>query len=116
MEGSSVEFHIAELLKEYKDGNLDVAALEQEFECISHFSNVSRQDSSTTNAHIDVLISDLKVKGRLWRIIFEETYGCCKQYHCGTAVWLLLMLSSKFKITIDRAIGAPGHGKDVVDG
>ena len=29
MEGSSVEFHIADLLKEYKAGNLDVEALEQ---------------------------------------------------------------------------------------
>ena len=77
---------------------------------------MSRQDSTTTNAHMDVLIKDLKVKGRLWRILFEETDGCGKQYHCGTALWLLSMLSSKFNITIDRAIGAPGHGKDVVDG
>jgi hypothetical protein len=62
-------------------------------------------------------IKDLKVKGRLWRIPFEETDGCGKQYCCGTAIWLLLMLSTKFNITIDRAIGAPpGHSKDVVDG
>ena len=26
------------------------------------------------------------------------------------------MLSTKFNINIDRAIGAPGHGKDIVDG
>jgi hypothetical protein len=35
---------------------------------------------------MDVLIRDLKVKGRLWSIIFEETDGCCKQYRCGTAL------------------------------
>ena len=115
MEGSSVEFHIANLLQEYKAGNINVEELEQEFEFISHFSDVSRQDSTTTNAHMDVLIRNLKAKGRLWRMIFEETDGCCKQYRCGTALWLLSMLSSKFDITIDRAIGAPGHGKDVVD-
>jgi hypothetical protein len=82
MEGSSVEFHIADLLKEYKAGNLDVEALEQEFEFIYHFSDVPRQDATTTNAHMDVLIKDLKVKGRLWRIFFEETDGCGKQYRC----------------------------------
>ena len=65
MEGSSVEFHIADLLKEYKAGNLDVEELEQQFEFVSHFSDVSRQDSTTTNAHMDVLIRDLKLKGRL---------------------------------------------------
>jgi hypothetical protein len=51
MEGSSVELRIANLLKEYKAGNLNVRALEQEFELISHFSDVLRQDSTTRNAH-----------------------------------------------------------------
>jgi hypothetical protein len=55
MEGSSVEFHLADLLREYKAGNLEVEELEQQFEFISHFSDVSRQDSTTTNAHMDVL-------------------------------------------------------------
>jgi hypothetical protein len=116
MEGSSVEFHLADLLSEYKAGNFEVEELEQQFEFISHFSDVSRQDSTTMIAQMDVLIGDLKVKGRLWGIIIVETDGCCKQYRWGTAFCLLSMLSSKFQIAIDRAIGTPGHGKDVVDG
>jgi len=35
---------------------------------------------------------------------------------CGTALYLLSVLAGHFGIVIDRAIGAPGHGKDIVDG
>ena len=48
--------------------------------------------------------------------IMEETDGCAKQYRCASAINLLSMLSMKYNIVIDRAVGAPGHGKDVVDG
>jgi hypothetical protein len=41
MESSSVEFHIAYLLRECKAGDLDIKELEQQFEFISHFSDVS---------------------------------------------------------------------------
>ena len=30
-------------------------------------------------------------------------------------MYFLLLLSSNFNINIDRMIGAPGHGKDIVD-
>ena len=46
----------------------------------------------------------------------EETDGCAKQYRCASAINLLSMLPMKYNIVIDRAVGAPGHGKDVVDG
>jgi hypothetical protein len=59
MEGSLVESHLANLIREYKTGNLEVEELEQQFEFISHFSDVLRQDSTATNAHMDVLIRDL---------------------------------------------------------
>ena len=48
--------------------------------------------------------------------IWEETDGCAKQYCCALALYLLSMVASTFGIVIDRGIGAPGHGKDVVDG
>jgi hypothetical protein len=42
----------------------------------SHFSDVSSQDLTTTNAHtIDVLIRDLKVEGRLWAIFLKKFMG-----------------------------------------
>eukprot|EP00957_Ditylum_brightwellii_P190783 14524120-Ditylum_brightwellii.AAC.1 len=46
----------------------------------------------------------------------EETDGCAKQYRCASAINLLSTLSMKYNIVINRAVGAPGYGKDVVDG
>eukprot|EP00957_Ditylum_brightwellii_P112676 8589324-Ditylum_brightwellii.AAC.1 len=48
--------------------------------------------------------------------ILEETDGCAKQYRCASAINVLIMLSMKYNIVIDRAVGAPGRGKDVADG
>eukprot|EP00957_Ditylum_brightwellii_P162192 12350079-Ditylum_brightwellii.AAC.1 len=47
---------------------------------------------------------------------WEETDGCAKQYRCATAMYLLALISVRFNMVIDRAVGAPGHGKDIVDG
>ena len=41
---------------------------------------------------------------------------CIILNRCGTALHLLSVLASEVGITIDRAIGAPAHGKDIVDG
>lgn len=38
-----------------------------------------------------------------------------KQYRCAKAYFLLSKLAHHYGITIDRAIGAPGYGKDIVD-
>ena len=48
--------------------------------------------------------------------LWEETDGCAKQYRCATAMYLLSLISVRFNIVIDRAVEAPGHGKDIVDG
>ena len=48
--------------------------------------------------------------------MWEETDGCAKQYRCATAMYLLSLISVRFNIVIDRAVGAQGHGKDIVDG
>ena len=47
--------------------------------------------------------------------IQESTDGCCKKYRCGASLYFLPLSSSNFNITIDRMIGAPGHGKYIVD-
>ena len=47
--------------------------------------------------------------------IWESTDGRCKQYRCDASLYFLSLLSSNFNITIDRMIGAPGHGKDIAD-
>mmetsp|Transcript_39227 Transcript_39227/g.95297 ORF Transcript_39227/g.95297 Transcript_39227/m.95297 type:complete len:477 (-) Transcript_39227:173-1603(-) len=84
----------------------------------SHFSDGSRQDAATTHEHMKVLLDFLKSQGQLFQdcIYWEDTDGCSKQYRCGNALYLLSLLACTYSITIDRAIGAPGHGKEVVDG
>jgi hypothetical protein len=47
---------------------------------------------------------------------WQDTDGCGKEYRCGTALYLLSLLASPIHVVIDRVMGAPGHGKDIVDG
>ena len=83
-----------------------------------HFQDDSRQDASTTHAHIVSMITELRNNNQLKQrcTIWESADGCCKQYRCGTTLFFLSMTSANFNIIVDRIIGAPGHGKDVVDG
>ena len=48
--------------------------------------------------------------------MWDQTYGCAKQYRCYIAYYLMSYLSTSYKIVLDRAVDTPGHGKDVVDG
>jgi hypothetical protein len=48
--------------------------------------------------------------------MLDNTDGGAKQYHCTTALHFLSMSSMKHIITIDQAVAAPGHGKDLIDG
>eukprot|EP00966_Prymnesium_polylepis_P105434 2441600-Prymnesium_polylepis.1 len=118
MEGSSVETFCKRAVEAYRASvwQMDKADLKMVFH--SHFSDDSRQDAATTHAHMTVLLNQLKDIGELLSgmTLWDDTDGCGKQYRCGTALYLLSILASAFGITIDRAIGAPGHGKDIVDG
>ena len=48
--------------------------------------------------------------------LWEEPDGCTKQYICPLAVYLIIIISLSLNISMYRSIGAPGHGKYVVDG
>ena len=48
--------------------------------------------------------------------VWEDNYGCVKQYMCALAVHLMTVLSSSYVIIMDLAINAPGHENNVVDG
>ena len=48
--------------------------------------------------------------------ILEETYGCSKKYICALNIYLLTIDSLTFKLSTDRAISSPSHGKYFVDG
>ena len=48
--------------------------------------------------------------------MWDQTYGCAKQYRCSIAYYLMSHLSKSYQIVLDRAVDTPGHGKYVVDG
>ena len=49
-------------------------------------------------------------------IIWENTDAFADQYWCATVLYLLSMLAHAYNIIIDRGVGAPVNGRDVVDG
>ena len=84
----------------------------------SHFSDDSRQDGSSTNPRMMKMMDQLKLNNQEISgcTVWKSTDGCSKQYRCGSALYFLSYISIKYKMIIDRMIGAPGHGKDLVDG
>ena len=50
------------------------------------------------------------------RTVWDQTYGCAKQYRCSIAYYLMYYLSTSYQIVLDRAVDTPGHGNDIVNG
>jgi hypothetical protein len=100
IEGSSVEFH---------DDNGIL------LEVHSHFADKSDQNAALTHAHMDVLMKKMMGEGVLQpvELILDDMDGCTKQYRCATTLFLLTVLSCVHNITINRAVEAPGHGKNM---
>ena len=48
--------------------------------------------------------------------LWESSDGFVEQYSCETALYLFSMMVHRYNIIIDRGVGAPGHGREVVDG
>ena len=48
--------------------------------------------------------------------VWEDTDGCANKYRCALAIYLMTILSYSYGIILDRAINAPVHEKNVVDG
>ena len=49
------------------------------------------------------------------RTMWDQTYGCEKQYSCFIAYYLMSLLSKSYQIVLAGAVDTPGHGKDAVD-
>eukprot|EP00957_Ditylum_brightwellii_P168781 12846778-Ditylum_brightwellii.AAC.1 len=45
----------------------------------------------------------------------EDTDGCSKQYRYASSLYLIITICMKYDIVMDCAVGAPGHGKDMMD-
>jgi len=103
MEGSSVEFYVDN---------------EPTMEFHSHFSDKPEQNAATTFDHTAALFDEMKKRGLLEAgfAVLENTDGCQDQYRKSVAWYLLTVLATTYQVAIDRGVGAPGHGKDLVDG
>ena len=71
----------------------------------------------TVDNHMEKLVLHLKGSGVLKEggRVLGGTDGCAKQYKCSTAIKFMSNLAWTENIVLDRAIGAPGHGKCEVD-
>ena len=87
------------------------------FDFHSFLSDDLQQTASTVDNHMKKLVKQLKHSNILKEggRVLGSTDGCAKQYKCSTAIRFMSHLSFQEKIVIDRAIGAPGHGKCEVD-
>ena len=48
--------------------------------------------------------------------VWEDTYGCANKYICDLDIYWTNVLSSSYRIIMDRAINVPVIGNNVVDG
>jgi hypothetical protein len=118
IEGSSVQMFDRSSLAAYEQNIITVDELVRTMETHSHFSDRKRQDALTTFENMHVLVQYLFKKGiiREGSTILDHTNGCSKQYRSATVLYCLSLLTASYGIIINRAIGAPGRGKDEVDG
>ena len=78
-----------------------------------------KQNAATTHAHMLVLAQCLMKNQNVLTeggAIFENTYGCAKQYLCATTLRLISVFCAKTIIFVDNFIGAPRYGKDLLVG
>jgi hypothetical protein len=105
-------------VEECKKGYIEKEAIVRMMQFHSHLSDMSKQDASMTHNHLICLSNRLcgtgEVKTRKTKIL-DHLDACAKQYCCGTALYLVSVLSCQFGVTINCMIGAPGYDKDVVD-
>ena len=83
------------------------------------FSDDRKQDSATTTAHSNRLISLIKEKKVLTTSlskICENNDGWGEQYRCASEMYLMSGMSQCSSVIIDWGISEPGHGKEVVYG
>ena len=81
------------------------------------FSDNRKRDDATTAEHSKLILELLQKRTVLFAevsTIWENTDGCTDKYHCATALYLLSMIEHVYNIMIDRGVGAPGHGREVI--
>ena len=119
IEGASVRFFKKKDIDSYQnDKSIVVEQEESVMHFHSHLSDNALQNAATTYHHMKILIKHLLEVGNLLvgNCLYGNTDGSGTQYRCANALYFLSLLAYEFSIIIDRAVGSPGHGKDLVDG
>ena len=114
IEGCTLQYH-----QESSPSGIDNHQKYSLFDFHSHFADYSRQDASTTFEHMCSMFQvHESVNGPIPKnaVILDHTDGCAKQYRSGNALYLLNVICLKYHVIFDRAVGAPGHGKSIIDG
>ena len=122
IEGCSIVMFDLDRLMEFERGEITLEELQKSvrMEMHSHFSDDSKQDAASTFDNMEVLLEILLEQGRFTKnggyTLLDNTDGCAAQYRSANALYLISLLAVAYGLVIDRAVGAPGHGKDLVDG
>ena len=93
-----------------QDGRVVYRNTELVLEQIADYLAAQKRAGSKVGAVVSE-IEDIPLKELL-----DNTDGCAEQYKCGTALFMLWKLAKERNIVFDRAIGAGGHGKRIIDG
>ena len=104
IEGCTLQYH-----QPQPDTNKEVNPLNPVMDFHSHMSDYSRQDAATTFEHMCVMFDHHQHRHGTFpknAVLLDHTDGCAKQYRCGNALFLLNILSIKYRIVIDRSICA----------
>ena len=48
--------------------------------------------------------------------MWDQTYGCAKQYRCSISYYMMHFLSKSYQIVLDRDVDTPGDVKYVLNG
>ena len=86
---------------------------------LNFFSNDSKDYAATKAEHSERIIELLQNRTVLFAgviTIWNNADSCAEQYFYMNRLYLLSMLEHAYNIIFDRDVGAPGHGREVVDG
>ena len=93
-----------------QDGRVVYRNTELVLEQIANYLAAQKKAGSKIGAVVS------EIEGIPLKELFGNTDGCAEQYKCGTALFMLWKLAKELNIVFDRAIGAGGHGKRIIDG
>ena len=104
---------------EYYPTSIGTGNNEETSEFHSYISDDNEQDSCDSRVHMVHILKIFLESGKIvsgMSKVWEDTDGCENQHMCDLVIYLMTVLSSSYGIIMHRAINAPVHKNNVVDG